>query len=448
MMKSLARLASFVALALCVPAFAAAADPPPNVIVIYTDDQGSVDMGAYGTKDIETPNMDRLAAGGVRFTQMLAPAPVCSPSRAGLMTGRVPQRAGVPGNVPSHHGGAGMPSEQITMAELFKGAGYATAHIGKWHLGYTPETMPNAQGFDYSFGHMGGCIDNFSHFFYWTGPNRHDLWRNGEEIHEPGQFFPALMVREASAFIEKNRAKPFFIYCAFNVPHYPYQGTPEWLAHYDEAGVAYPRNLYNAFVSTVDAQIGALLDRLEALGLRENTIAVLQSDHGHSTEENAPTMAAATPAPTAGRSSASSKAGCACPRRSAGPAAARASRRARCALTCHRLRLVPHPRRALRHRLARRPHDRRQRHLRHPRQGGRPQPARRIPPLRRPVGGPRARGNSSTTRKTPPPKGDPCSRQSLSSPTSTTTRRAKEPRRRKPRDRRPAQSQHEADGGL
>ena len=135
----------------------AAADKP-NVILIYTDDQGSVDMGAYGTQDIKTPHMDALAKRGVRFTAMYAPAPVCSPSRAGVLTGRYPVRAGVPGNVSSQQGNAGMPVEQVTIAETLKAAGYATAHIGKWHLGYTPATMPNVQMFDYSFWHMGGLI--------------------------------------------------------------------------------------------------------------------------------------------------------------------------------------------------------------------------------------------------------------------------------------------------
>ena len=113
-----------------------------------------------------------------------------------------------------------------------KADGYKTAHIGKWHLGYTPETMPNNQGFDYSFGHMGGCIDNYSHFFYWQGPNRHDLWRNGEEIFEDGKFFPELMAAEAGEFIQQNKDKPFFMYFALNTPHYPYQGYAKWLKHY------------------------------------------------------------------------------------------------------------------------------------------------------------------------------------------------------------------------
>ncbi|MCG6191585.1 sulfatase-like hydrolase/transferase, partial [Maribellus maritimus] len=172
----------------------------PNVIIIYTDDQGAIDLNCFGATDLLTPNMDKLVKSGIKFTQFYG-APICSPSRAGLLTGKTPQRAGVPGNVSSLDDSAGMPSEQYTIAEMFKDAGYKTAHIGKWHLGHGKEKQPNAQGFDYSFGHFVGCIDNYSHFFYWQGPNRHDLYRNGEEIFYPGDYFPDLMVKEASGFL-------------------------------------------------------------------------------------------------------------------------------------------------------------------------------------------------------------------------------------------------------
>lgn len=266
-------------------ALGAGQERKPNVVIIYTDDQGSVDMNIYGSTDLVTPHMDSLARRGIRFTQFYTAAPVCSPSRAALLTGRYPQRAGVPGNVSSQPGRAGMAPEQVTLAEMFKAAGYATAHIGKWHLGYTPETMPNHQGFDYSFGHMGGCIDNYSHFFYWSGPNRHDLWRNGQEVFHDGVFFADLMVEEASRFLQAHREQPFFLYFALNTPHYPYQGDERWLRHY--ADLPYPRNLYAAFLSTQDERIGHLLSRIDELGLTEHTIVVFQSDHGHSTEERA-----------------------------------------------------------------------------------------------------------------------------------------------------------------
>ncbi|MBW7863714.1 MAG: sulfatase [Candidatus Hydrogenedentes bacterium] len=264
----------------------AAAAPPrrPNVIVIYTDDQGCVDAGCYGAKDLATPNLDALAARGVRFTQFYAPAAVCSPSRAGLLTGRYPLRAGVPNNVGDKNG---LPGAEITMAEVFHAAGYATAHIGKWHLGQAPDTLPNAQGFDHSFGHLGGCIDNYSHFFYWSGPNRHDLQRNGEEVFHGGRFFPDLMVEEASQFIESHKDSPFFLYFAMNTPHYPYQGDEEWLRYYRDKGTPYPRDLYAAFVSTLDTRIGRLVEKLTGLGLLEDTIIVFQADNGHSVEERA-----------------------------------------------------------------------------------------------------------------------------------------------------------------
>ncbi|MCX7045686.1 MAG: sulfatase-like hydrolase/transferase [Candidatus Sumerlaeota bacterium] len=266
-------------------AVAAVAAGKPNVILIVTDDQGAMDAGCYGAKDLATPAIDALAARGVRFTQFYSGAPVCSPSRAALLTGRYPLRAGLIGNAGSQPGGAGMPGAQITLAEMMKAGGYATAHIGKWHLGYTSETMPNAQGFDYSFGHIGGCIDNYSHFFYWQGPNRHDLYRNGQEVFYPGRFFGDMMVEEASRFLDQNRERPFFLYFALNMPHYPYQGDPKWLERYKD--LPYPRNLYAAFVSTLDERIGALMKKADDLGLRERTIVIYQSDNGHSTEERA-----------------------------------------------------------------------------------------------------------------------------------------------------------------
>jgi len=258
----------------------------PNVIMIFTDDQGSIDAGCYGADDLDTPGLDKLAQRGVRFTQFYAASAVCSPSRAGLLTGRYPIRAGLIGNAGSQKGGkGGLDSDQITMAETFKAAGYATAHIGKWHLGYNTNMMPRAQGFDHSFGHMGGCIDNFSHFFYWSGPNIHDLWRNETEIFEDGKYFPDLMVEEATAFMTLNKEKPFFIYFAMNAPHYPYQGDVKWRERYKD--LPYPRNLYNAFVSALDQRIGKLIREVDRLGLRNQTIIAFQSDHGHSVESRA-----------------------------------------------------------------------------------------------------------------------------------------------------------------
>jgi len=266
------------------------AQPKPNVILILTDDQGSIDLNCYGAKDLHTPHLDRLASEGVRFTQFYAGAAVCSPSRAALLTGKTNLRAGLHGNVPvpEHFVGDkkyGLPTEQITMAEMLKGNGYYTALIGKWHLGHTPTTLPNGQGFDYFFGHQRGCIDNYSHFFYWSGPNRHDLFRNEDEVFYDGSHFTDLMVDEVKDVIRHKKEDPFFIYWAFNAPHYPYQGTQKWMEFYKSLDS--PRREYAAFISNIDEKIGMVLTELEKQGLAENTIVIFQSDHGHSREERA-----------------------------------------------------------------------------------------------------------------------------------------------------------------
>ena len=254
----------------------------PNIILILTDDQGSVDINSYGAADLFTPNLDRLVSEGVHFSQFYTGSSVCSPSRACILTGMTPQSAGVPGNVSSIPGNEGMPSSKTTIAEMLKDNGYTTAHIGKWHLGYTPGTMPLARGFDYSFGHMGGCIDNYSHFFYWNGPNRHDLWENGKELYREGEFFPDLMYEKAEKFILRNKNKPFFLYYAMNVPHYPLQPEEKWRRHYKNMEM--PRRDYAAFISTADENIGKLIKLLGDIEARDNTIIIFLSDHGHSYE--------------------------------------------------------------------------------------------------------------------------------------------------------------------
>ncbi|NNJ26089.1 sulfatase family protein [Alienimonas chondri] len=287
MPRSVARFLTLLIAASLVPT-ALANDGRPNVLIVYADDQGSVDLGCFpeelrGQDDLETPHLDRLAAGGLTLTQMYAPAPVCSASRVGLLTGRYPARAGQPGNGP-------LAAEETTLAEVFRDAGYRTGLVGKWHLGSDGDRNPAGQGFGDSFGHLGGCIDNYSHFFYWNGPNRHDLFDNGREVYRPGEYFPRLMVDRCKAFVGEGGdavvdEKPWLLYWAFNAPHYPYQGEPEWLERY--ADLPTPRREYCAFVSSMDRYIGELLDHLEATDQAENTIVVFQADHGHSTETRA-----------------------------------------------------------------------------------------------------------------------------------------------------------------
>lgn len=262
------------------PLFAA-----PNVLLIYTDDHGSVDAGCYGSPDLYTPNIDKLAKVGVRFTQMLAPSAICTASRAGLLSGNFPPRVGLAGNAGTRRGTRGLNPGHYILPELFKDAGYRTHHVGKWHLGYTDEDMPTAQGFDTSWGHMGGCIDNYSHFYYWAGPNQHDLWRDGKEVWEDGVNFGQGMVREMKAVLDRKSKEPFFVYWAINWPHYPLQGYDKWRAYYAGKGLESPRSKYAAFISSMDEIVGEVIDHLDARGLREETIIIFQSDHGHSVEE-------------------------------------------------------------------------------------------------------------------------------------------------------------------
>lgn len=257
----------------------------PNVLIILTDDQGTLDLNCYRSKDLQTPNLDALAARGTKFTQFYAAASICSPSRAALLTGKAPLRAGLARMASSARGGHGLPGAQVTIAEMFKKSGYATGHVGKWHLGYVAEESPNAQGFDHSFGFMSGCIDNYSHFFNWAGAARHDLWRNGQEVWEEGHPIGELMEGECIRFMEAHKGEPWLLYWAINMPHYPMQAKARWREVYKD--LPYPRSDYAASISTVDEMAGHVLDRLKSLGLDKNTVVVFQSDQGHSTEDRA-----------------------------------------------------------------------------------------------------------------------------------------------------------------
>ncbi|MDA0336412.1 MAG: sulfatase-like hydrolase/transferase [bacterium] len=251
-----------------------------NVILILSDDQGSMDVGCYGATDLVTPNLDRLAESGVRFTDFYVNAPICMPSRVSLLTGRDYPRGLLPGR--------GLKPDEITAAELFKRAGYRTALFGKWHLGYTPEMSPNAQGFDEFLGHTVGTLDAYSHFFYVEGVNRHVLQHNGADYEQPGKYLPDLLVEKATQFIDASGDDPFFLYLPFAIPHYPLQPKPEHRELYERMNLEDSRRvLYGAYVTTLDECVGRVLDAVEARGLTERTLVVFLSDHGHSTEERA-----------------------------------------------------------------------------------------------------------------------------------------------------------------
>ena len=273
---------------MCASSEIAAQQRKPNVVIVYTDDQGTLDAGCYGSDDIRTPNIDSLAKRGIRFTQAYAHT-VCCPSRSQLLTGRVPQRSGVINwlsNNPLDENNRNMAVGEITLAEVLRQNGYRTGLSGKWHLGAKPGHQPLDQGFDEAYGHLGGFIDNYKHMFLHSNPRRppfHDLYRNGEAVDETGRYFPDLVVREANRFIVENKDRPFFLYCAFNVPHYPEQADPKFRKMY--ADMPMPRRSYASMITTTDDRIGQVLRTLDLWGLRDNTIVLFMSDNGHSTEE-------------------------------------------------------------------------------------------------------------------------------------------------------------------
>jgi len=255
------------------------------VIIIYTDDQGTLDANCYGAEDLYTPNIDLLADNGILFTQAYAQT-VCCPSRAALLTGRHPQRAGVnnwtQNDAHAKKKGVNMPLSEITIAEILGENGYVSGLFGKWHLGGAVENGPLEQGFDEFYGFRGGFIDNYTHYFL-HGMGFHDLWNNKEEIFDRDKYFPALMTVKAIEFIEKHQGEPFFLYAAFNLPHYPEQADSIFLHNYDDLDE--PRKSYAQVVTAVDGRIGQIVDKLKELDIYDDTFLLFMSDNGHSTEE-------------------------------------------------------------------------------------------------------------------------------------------------------------------
>lgn len=282
-MKNRSFLAAALAcLGFCTGHSLAADRPPPNVVIFFADDMGRGDVGVYGCRDIATPNIDRLAGHGIRLEHYYAAAPMCSPSRAALLTGRYPHRAGLPSNASSQPGAPGMPGSEITFAELARTRGYATAIIGKWHVGSCEESRPNAQGFDRFFGHHGGCIDYYSHWMYWTEPHIHDLHRDTREVREDGVYMTDIVTRESIRFIDENKNKPFLLYVAYNAPHYPLQAPEHFCRQY--AHLPGNRRNYAPLVAALDDSVGKVLACLNGYGLTENTLVFFLSDNGVSSE--------------------------------------------------------------------------------------------------------------------------------------------------------------------
>ena len=250
----------------------------PNVVIIFIDDQGYYDLGSYGATEIETPRIDRLAEEGIRFTDYYAAAPICSPSRAGLLTGAYPRRIGMETWVQRADSTRGIHPDEVTMAELFKANGYATACIGKWHMGDLDPFVPMAQGFDYHFG-MYSNLDPVETVYF--GEEGVPILRNGEVVKRPAD--PAELTRlytdEAMAFVERKKDEPFFLYLPHTMLHNPlgvspeFQGSSQW-GEYGDA------------IQELDDSVGRFMDKLAELGLDEKTVVVYASDNGRGSGRN------------------------------------------------------------------------------------------------------------------------------------------------------------------
>lgn len=275
--------AALTASALRFPAHAAASKKQ-NFIIFYADDLGYGDLSCYGAEDIQTPHIDELAARGTRFTQWYSNSPVCSPSRVSLMTGCYPQTVGVDGNLGGRGDDKGLDPNVTILPQSMKELGYRTAIFGKWHMGGAGPRVPTRRGFDEFFGHLGGCIDNYSHLFIWNvSVPWHDLWRNETEVWENGSFFPKLVVREVKRFLRENHDGPFFLYVPFNIPHYPMHAPSEY---FDRFSHLPPERRHQAvMVSALDDCIGEIMAEVDRLKLRENTTIFFQSDNGPSMEQ-------------------------------------------------------------------------------------------------------------------------------------------------------------------
>jgi arylsulfatase A-like enzyme len=272
-MKSTSLLAFFASLLLASAAALDAADVPkasrPNVIIILADDLGFGDLACYGHPKFKTPNLDRMAAEGAKLTHFNCPMPFCAPTRASLMTGRYPFRCGLTQN-PAPDGGPQadvrhLPETEVTLAQLFKQAGYATGMVGKWHLGHAkPEWLPAHRGFDEYFG-----------IPYSNDMRPVQLLQGDQRVEYP--VVQATLTKRYTAraleFLERNRARPFFFYFAHAMPHKPLAASEDF---YKKSGAG----LYGDAVAELDWSVGQVLAKLKELGLEENTFVVFTSDNG------------------------------------------------------------------------------------------------------------------------------------------------------------------------
>ena len=245
----------------------------PNIIVILSDDQGYADASCYEhAKEVSTPNIDSLAKDGVRLTDGYVSCASCAPSRAGLLTGRYQQRFGFYDNPYAEHG---VFRDQTTIAQLLKDAGYATAIVGKWHLGSQPENHPNSKGFDEFYGFLGGGHDYFN-----LEMKRNPIYRNDEIIvHGEKGYLTDVLSREAAEFVDRHSSRaPFFLYLAYNAVHKPEQAPEKYLRMFNTADER--RDSYLARLASLDEGIGVVLAALKRNGVYDNTLVFFLSDNG------------------------------------------------------------------------------------------------------------------------------------------------------------------------
>ena len=263
---------------------------PPNFVIIFADDLGYGDLGTYGNPSIRTPNLDRMAHEGQKWTNFYVAASVCTPSRAALLTGRLTVRSGMSSNkhrVLFPDSKKGLPASEITLAEQLKQGGYRTACIGKWHLGHKEQYLPTNNGFDYYFGiPYSNDMDMISDMPYWEYWQQDDeaiktthfnvpLIRNTEIVERPANqhTISKRYSEETVSFIKKNKDRPFFVYLAHNLPHIPLFASKDFRGQSK-------RGLYGDVVEEIDHGVGQILAALEEEGLADNTIVVFTSDNG------------------------------------------------------------------------------------------------------------------------------------------------------------------------
>lgn len=257
----------------------------PNVVLIITDDVGYGDIGSYGAPDIKTPNIDSLGKTGTRFTDFYANGSTCTPTRAGLISGRYQQRYALerPLSLPSVDSELGLPPTGHSLPQLLRGNGYATGLIGKWHLGYKPEFSPGAHGFDDFFGFKSGYIDYYQHT---RSDGKPDLFEGTDPVTATG-YMTDLITERSTKFITDNRARPFFLEVAYNAAHWPYQVPDHPSVAIDNARHVMPfdenpgtRADYVKIMERADQGVGQILATLDRLGLGGNTIVIFTNDNG------------------------------------------------------------------------------------------------------------------------------------------------------------------------